>query len=970
MSGRGSSSFATGKLEFDVSGVQKFTTEIGKAKKEVHGLVDEFERMSKVLGRMDDKKLAAIGAAGGGSSRPGQYGDTPTFGGSTDPRAITGAMQRPGGGATFGGAPATPGSGARPGGGTRVPGVTDSGDDPTATFMRWQYAGQVASGVGNRVGGYYANIKNDFATSDAVGQMAANRSGQFGYDNPFRGSVVRDMHNRYNMQGSTGALDQAGAYSTSMANYGVGRARDIAGQFANMNMINPGLGGADPAAQQFGSLLSTQMINRAAPFGGVAVAPGGARRNGTQTLEQAMRLAAGNKNYWELTPEQAQATFEAGSGGYANLEYLGFSPEMIRTAQETAAIGAAQGKRVPIGDNKAMRDMGITSEFADSTADRENKSIQDRAALFEEGRSAMILENKAREEVESGLRGLLATLGPFGAALGAITELLGGGINLGTSLVASGAMQAVRSRMGNRGGSRGGSKGVLSRPGAVPKAPRPSRFTRGAKGAGTADAVIGIGMGVLSGIQHQQENPDASIRESGAYATRGMSGMPEMPEGGWSETWIARNFGKTWDPFGENGDANGAIHFNGHDPREGVGDAGGPLPGSGQEQGLNPKLLSGLQRMFRDNPKLRINSGYRSMADQQRLWDNRHSNPYPVARPGTSNHGKGLAADVGPRDQLNWVRQNAAKYGLTVPMPVKDPVHVEVLGGAPAPPERPETESEKAEGTKTGNKGGPKAASLGFTLGQAGGLSGGGLSSLMSTGGSMIGRSTGVGSVFSSGAESVAEGVRSAVGAVADAFGGANAGTPGAGGSGGKLGREGLINVLRQAGWAPGTPLRMGYAIAMAESRGNPAAVSPPNVGGPAPGSRDHGLFQVNDKYHPIARTPRVYDAKANAQYAWSLTNGGTKFRDWSTYNDGAYKKYLDSSIGDANASVHQGGGGHGGGGGGGAMAMVGGARITISNVNLNVKVDQVNDSEARRLANMVMGAIQEKANMASVGSG
>jgi D-alanyl-D-alanine dipeptidase len=36
----------------------------------------------------------------------------------------------------------------------------------------------------------------------------------------------------------------------------------------------------------------------------------------------------------------------------------------------------------------------------------------------------------------------------------------------------------------------------------------------------------------------------------------------------------------------------------------------------------------------------------RTLAEQQRLWDARGSNPYPVARPGTSRHESGRAADV------------------------------------------------------------------------------------------------------------------------------------------------------------------------------------------------------------------------------------------------------------------------------------------------------------------------------------
>ena len=42
----------------------------------------------------------------------------------------------------------------------------------------------------------------------------------------------------------------------------------------------------------------------------------------------------------------------------------------------------------------------------------------------------------------------------------------------------------------------------------------------------------------------------------------------------------------------------------------------------------------------------KITSGLRTTAEQQALWDARGSNPFPVARPGTSNHEHGNSADV------------------------------------------------------------------------------------------------------------------------------------------------------------------------------------------------------------------------------------------------------------------------------------------------------------------------------------
>jgi len=52
-------------------------------------------------------------------------------------------------------------------------------------------------------------------------------------------------------------------------------------------------------------------------------------------------------------------------------------------------------------------------------------------------------------------------------------------------------------------------------------------------------------------------------------------------------------------------------------------------------------------------PGLRITSVRRSTTEQLKLWNARHSNPYPVAPPGTSYHEYGRAWDmVGPAAEL------------------------------------------------------------------------------------------------------------------------------------------------------------------------------------------------------------------------------------------------------------------------------------------------------------------------------
>lgn len=76
-------------------------------------------------------------------------------------------------------------------------------------------------------------------------------------------------------------------------------------------------------------------------------------------------------------------------------------------------------------------------------------------------------------------------------------------------------------------------------------------------------------------------------------------------------------------------------------------------------------------------------SGKRTTAEQRRLWENRASNPYPVAEPGSSKHERGAAVDatVGGRPIGEaFTAQELEELGLrTIP---DDPVHVETLAGA------------------------------------------------------------------------------------------------------------------------------------------------------------------------------------------------------------------------------------------------------------------------------------------------
>jgi D-alanyl-D-alanine carboxypeptidase len=94
----------------------------------------------------------------------------------------------------------------------------------------------------------------------------------------------------------------------------------------------------------------------------------------------------------------------------------------------------------------------------------------------------------------------------------------------------------------------------------------------------------------------------------------------------------------------------------------------------------SPELLRRLEALARSRgQKLHVTSGHRSIEEQQRLWDNRHSNPFPVAPPGQSRHQSGRAADVtiGGVPIQNVVSDaELRRFGL---VPLKgDEVHVEL----------------------------------------------------------------------------------------------------------------------------------------------------------------------------------------------------------------------------------------------------------------------------------------------------
>jgi hypothetical protein len=94
----------------------------------------------------------------------------------------------------------------------------------------------------------------------------------------------------------------------------------------------------------------------------------------------------------------------------------------------------------------------------------------------------------------------------------------------------------------------------------------------------------------------------------------------------------------------------------------------------------NPELLRRLEALAaKRGEHFHITSGLRTYAEQMRLWNSRGSNPYPVARPGTSRHETGRAADVtiGGRDIQSVISASELRAAGLNPL-AGDSVHVEL----------------------------------------------------------------------------------------------------------------------------------------------------------------------------------------------------------------------------------------------------------------------------------------------------
>ncbi|HEX7304753.1 type VII secretion target [Lentzea sp.] len=111
-----------------------------------------------------------------------------------------------------------------------------------------------------------------------------------------------------------------------------------------------------------------------------------------------------------------------------------------------------------------------------------------------------------------------------------------------------------------------------------------------------------------------------------------------------------------------------------------------------------------------------------------------------------------------------------------------------------------------------------------------------------------------------------------------------------------KLSPEQIAQHARAAGFE-GQGLTIAIAVALAESSGDPRAhnATPPDD--------SYGLWQINmlgamgperRRQFGLDSNRDLFDPRVNAKAANALSKDGRSWTPWSTYTNGAYRKYLD----------------------------------------------------------------------------
>lgn len=579
------------------------------------------------------------------------------------------------------------------------------------------------------------------------------------------------------------------------------------------------------------------------------------------------------------------------------------------------------------------------------------------------------IERALTTQIPNQLQTIISNLGGMSSGLGG---LVSGVQNIAVNLL---ALKGAGMWPG-RGGPTPGPKGPTPVPGSGPPGRTPAPAPRPGMGPMPVPGIVPVPAGIGGEIAPGSAEWDAMVGQHMSPAER-QKAIDDYYNG---PSVKIKNFFRHLVP--------GLDPIKPPEVGEGIGDRTGGGGGSlllqrthhdaSHVTGLHPQLRSRLEAMFAANPKLRLNSGYRSPAHQQRLWNEavkKYGSPEAarkwVAPPGKSNHNKGLAADIGPSSEYDWLKRNAPKFGLDPYAP--EPWHWELSG----------TRSGEHENWTPGGGGMEgKAVSQGKQVG------GDGASSPATFGSSLSTLST---SSASSIMGALGGGVPAAQGGVASqgTEGTGGAGGLGAGGSvsttgAGSLSPSQIARYAAQAGFS-GNALINAVAVALGESSGNPRAHND------KPPDNSYGLWQINmlgdlgparRRAFGLSANSQLFDPATNARAAFSIAGGGKNFGPWSVYTSGKYQNYLaqaqqavatlGAGVGDrATTSTSSPGGASSssipsGGGGGGSMRA---GLAAPQHLTIKVMFNEATDEQALRFARKVSEVLKGEERVERIGA-
>jgi Lysozyme like domain len=302
----------------------------------------------------------------------------------------------------------------------------------------------------------------------------------------------------------------------------------------------------------------------------------------------------------------------------------------------------------------------------------------------------------------------------------------------------------------------------------------------------------------------------------------------------------------------------------------------------------DPGFSSALMRMIAAAPgHVGINSLARSNAEQAALYA---KDPTIAAKPGSSWHEKGLAADLGFADDntKRWMHAHAGEYGLFFPMSW-EPWHIQPLwtqgrksnsAGAVADAYTPARQGDPAVSDVQGDPVGKVMGGLLSILGAPAGFE------TEHTFDDALGTFS---SMFAPDQTEPQAGTDV----------GAMAGTAPSTGKGASVNYQAAYDLLVRNGASP-AEAHILAAVAGGESGYNTHAHNP----NAATGDDSYGLWQINmlgsmgparRKSFGIASNEELFNPDTNARAAVSiLRNQG--LGAWSVYKNGSYRKYLPGS--------------------------------------------------------------------------